>query len=109
MLLNYVDVDCPNGSGGGVVNVGCALAQSILSENKHRLAVGTALSVLDDKLSTVGWKVRGHTPDDGNCFFWAASDQLDRVGLQTNTHQQLRKKTVDHLQSMADVSSLHMY
>ena len=57
----------------------------------------------EEKIRTKGFKIRGETPEDGNCFFWAVSDQLDRTGSNEVTHTELRGKVVQFLRTLPQV------
>ena len=50
-----------------------------------------------------GWKIRGETPADGNCCFWAVSDQLDHLGLGQMRHTELRQKVLDCIRNLPEV------
>ena len=67
-----------------------------------RVQAATDLSALEAKLQGSCFKIR-NVPSDGNCFFWAASDQLDRLGLDHHTQQQLRDRTALYLDCLPQV------
>jgi hypothetical protein len=50
---------------------------------------------------TQGYKVRGITPNDGNCFFWALADQLDYRDISQSTHSGLRAQLVDFMENLS--------
>ena len=41
------------------------------------------------------FKLYGKTPGDGNCFFWAMTNQLEKVGLGEYDHDELQKMIWD--------------
>lgn len=51
----------------------------------------------------VGMAFRAPTPADGNCFYHAVSDQLNRLGLPSLSHIRLRGITVEQLHSTSQV------
>lgn len=57
----------------------------------------------EDKIGSKGWKIRGQTPGDGNCFFWCLSDQLDLLGISQQTHTELRNRVVQHMKTIPQV------
>lgn len=59
----------------------------------------------EEKIYMKGVKLRGETPSDGNCLFWAISDQMDRINKNVYTHTQLRRMVVDHIQNLSDVTN----
>lgn len=63
------------------------------------------MSLLEGALAERNLTIRP-TPSDGNCFFWAVSDQLDMNGISF-THQELRNKLETFLQSLSQVN-LHI-
>ena len=56
------------------------------------------------KITEKGWQLRGDVPEDGNCCFWAISDQLDRNGLEAFTHVELRKNVIGYVENLPKVS-----
>ena len=78
---------------------------SIQTYNQEELNVGLTLSNFDTTLASKGWKVKGHTPSDGNCFFWAVSSQLEMHSPdKLATHSQLRADTASYLENISEVS-----
>lgn len=59
------------------------------------------------KVSQQGWKIRDSTPMDGNCFFWAVSDQLTKVNLDLQTHDELRVAVVNFIRNLPQVLTLN--
>ena len=47
--------------------------------NQEQLDTGCALSHFETSVDLKGWKVRGHTPSDGNCFFAPVADQRQHI------------------------------
>lgn len=60
----------------------------------------------ESAIARKGWQIRGRTPEDGNCFFWAVSDQMDMKGLDQQTHVQLRASVIQHMQNLSEVISI---
>ena len=55
---------------------------------------------LMDNITRSGMKFRAETPGDGNCFFHAISDQLDRLQLPAKHAKELRTMLVKYLQDL---------
>jgi len=68
-------------------------------------ATEAILETFTEQISAKGWQIRGDTPADGNCCFWAMSDQLDTYG-QASTHTELRQLLVNHLHTFPNVSMI---
>ena len=79
------------------------MVESIISLEIERSRHDTIMADFEEKNKAKAWKIRGKTPEDGNCFFWAVSDQLDRVMGSAQTHTQLRKSVVEHIQDLSEV------
>ena len=56
------------------------------------------------RITEKSWQLRGDVPEDGNCCFWAISDQLDRNGLEAFTHVELRKNVIGYVENLPKVS-----
>lgn len=56
-----------------------------------------------------GYAVRGDTPSDGNCFFWALSDQLDQHNIAQVTHHGLRDQVATYTQNLTQVFNFYVY
>ena len=80
-----------------------ALQNSIDSHDRHNVKYALALSDFEYSVSQHGYKVRGITPDDGNCFFWAMSDQLALRNNIKVTHSELRENVVQHVRNKSQV------
>ena len=81
------------------------LKMSRMSKDQEDIRTASEMDKLKVTLSRRGLKVRGDTPSDGDCFFWVASDQLDRVGASHHTHQDLRRMTMRHIECLSEVRS----
>lgn len=86
--------------------MGEALSESLASHERHQQQNAVALESFKILVNKKAWNIRGSTPDDGNCCFWALSDQLDRVGSEISTHTELRQKVVRFLREMSEVLTL---
>ncbi|XP_078608430.1 uncharacterized protein LOC144880240 [Branchiostoma floridae x Branchiostoma japonicum] len=63
---------------------------------------GDRPDVLEQRAQTAGLKFRTPTPKDGNCFFWAVSDQLQREelkqeGAEQMTQEDIRKSVTSYI------------
>ena len=59
--------------------------------------------MLESKCRAVGLERRGSTAGDGNCFFHAVADQLERIGKDKPTHVDLRKHLTDYMRKNVSV------
>ena len=53
----------------------------------------------DRRIFQAGLTVRSRVKGDGNCFFRAISDQLDRLSLDQKSHYEVRQMVVNYLRS----------
>lgn len=79
------------------------VGESILDHEQHALESDRALHNFACKVAQNGWKIADVTPADGNCFFWAVSNQLATVCKETRSHQELRTAVVECMKSMPEV------
>lgn len=79
------------------------LAVSLESFDQHQRLCKESLDTFGQKVAAKGWRIKGDTPSDGNCCFWALSDQLDMTAGTNMTHAELRKNTVSYLLEMPEV------
>ena len=101
MLLAACNVE-----GGGLgyasqnddVDLNSVMMESVRENKDHRERVEEEIRLFSEGIKTKGWTIRGETPKDGNCLFWAVSDQLQCVD-ENYTQAALREMTV---KSMAD-------
>ena len=80
-----------------------ALRQSIQSHEQHLNDVNTSMVNFQLNVASKGWQLDGTTPGDGNCCFWAVSNQLDKLGIDSLTHVQLRSRVVQYIRELPDV------
>lgn len=59
-------------------------------------------------ISEKRYSEHGNTPGDGNCFFWAISGQLGRVGLPSQTHGILRQRLCDFIDDLSATDTEHL-
>ena len=52
---------------------------------------------LRENVRAVQMHIRKNVPSDGNCFFHCVSDQLDRLGLPSRSHKEIRSDLVSSL------------
>ena len=65
-------------SGDGVVSeLTETLRHSIVSYEEHLNDVAINMQNFQSSIAAKVWEIDGSTPEDGNCFFWAVSSQLD--------------------------------
>ena len=66
-------------------------ALSAQTHEQQQLDVACEISHFENQILQKDFKVRGHTPSDGNCFYWAALDQLQSMSADfgAKTHIQL--------------------
>ena len=76
--------------------------ESVRENENHHERVEEEIRLFTDSIKTKGWTIRGETPEDGNCLFWAVSDQLQSVD-ENHTQAALREMAV---KSMADYSQV---
>ena len=74
-----------------------------MSYEEHLNDVAINMQNFQSNIAVKGWEIDGSTPDDGNCCFWAVSSQLDRLGIDTMTHSQLRRKVVAYIKELPEV------
>lgn len=79
-----------------------AVQQNNISNETHLNQCMRQIQTYTNKVTLKGWKVRMETPSDGNCCFWAVSDQLDRVGAEVFTHIMLRHNVVKHMEQYSE-------
>lgn len=106
--FNLHDVDGGGGIdncilGGGDRELTEALRHSMVSYQEHLNDVSIEMQTFQSCIATKGWQIEGNTPEDGNCFFWAVSSQLDRLGINSLTHSQLRQRVVAFIQDLSEV------
>ncbi|CAH1242367.1 Hypp6624 [Branchiostoma lanceolatum] len=70
---------------------------------------GNRPDVLEQRAETTGLKFRTPTPRDGNCFFWAVSDQLQREELKQEgadqmTQEDIRKSVTSYIRDHPDAA-----
>ncbi|CAG2230155.1 unnamed protein product [Mytilus edulis] len=83
-------------------NLDIAVAESIVLFVNQADSNDEMIKAFEEKIHEKGVKLRGETPSDGNCLFWAISDQMDRINKNVYTHTQLRRMVVDHIQNLSD-------
>lgn len=49
------------------------------TNNSELNRLESVMKTFKSKIARKNLQIRGTTPADGNCFFWAVSDQLDSV------------------------------
>lgn len=76
-----------------------AIIASIESQKEHAQKMEESLAKFEKYVCP--WYSLLPTPSDGNCLFWALSQQLDIVGKQ-HTHYDLRKLLVDYMESLPE-------
>ncbi len=82
---------------------------SFVSHAEEVLRHDEIMADFQAKIAVKGWKIRGQTPSDGNCFFfWANSDQLDKVQGNSKSHSQLRKCVVEHIKNLSEVQMIQL-
>jgi hypothetical protein len=57
--------------GGGDSTGNNVFLASIVSHEKDTLRHNEIMANFKSKIAVKGWKMRGETPKDGNCFFWS--------------------------------------
>ena len=73
----------------------CCSIQGVFS-NTCKVAANNK-KVLDQQVQDAGLCYRGDTPMDGNCFYHAISDQLERLGQPHQSHGSLRENVIMYL------------
>ena len=73
------------------------------SLQQNQIDFANVQHAFETKVYDKGWQVRGDTPADGNCLFWAVSDQLDKNGCETFTHTQLRSNAISYIKNSGQV------
>ena len=76
---------------------------SIASHIDHVQRVSKYMSRFESQIAERGYKLRGNVPSDGNCFFWAISDQLDMNDNANFSQVELRRKAVEHMEQLPQV------
>jgi hypothetical protein len=61
------------------------------------------------KLAEDGLYFRGSIPDDGNSFFKACSDQLQRLEIPGHTYTELRQMVIPTLKFCSEVSIITLF
>ena len=67
------------------------------------------IEFLKIKLAEDGLYFRGSIPDDGNSFFKACSDQLQRLEIHGHTHTELRQMVIPTLKFCSEVSIITLF
>ena len=80
------------------------ICHSLASHDEHNVVYAQSLSSFEQHIAGRGLKVRGMTPNDGNCYFWGLSDQLDLHNINRLTHHQLRQQLVNFVENLPQVS-----
>ena len=88
--------------GVGALNINYAVAQSLESFHQHEQLSKEAIKVFAQRVAAKGWGIKGDTPSDGNCCFWALSAQLDMVAGENITPAELRKSATNYLLEMPE-------
>ena len=91
-----------NASQNDDVDLNSVMMESVRENENHRERVGEGIRLFTDSIKTKGWTIRGESPEDGNCLFWAVSDQLQFVD-ENHTQAALREMAAT---SMADYSQV---
>ena len=76
---------------------------SMASHSEHVKQVAESMNRFEHQIAERGYKLRGNIPNDGNCFFWAVSDQLDRNDSTHCSHVELRRNVVEHMRQLPQV------
>ncbi|WAR07956.1 hypothetical protein MAR_017914 [Mya arenaria] len=69
---------------------------------RHTEQNNDELQLFETSIARKGWRIRGTTPSDGNCFFWAVSDQLDLNRMEVHTHTDLRLQLVHFIEKLPE-------
>ena len=72
-----------------------AIQQSIIDS----IANEENIDNLNQSILQAGLTVRSRVKGEGNCFFRAISDQLDRLSLDPKSHYQVRQMVLNYLRS----------
>jgi hypothetical protein len=98
-------VDCDD---LGVSNDGAVFLHfldSIEAERLHQHRIEQEMDGFSSLLAGQNLCIHGHTPSDGNCFFEAVSDQLQKTSAtsasSTLSHSDLRAMVCDHLSGLS--------
>ena len=75
---------------------------SLVSAQQHVLDSCHDLLQFRRSIAPKGWVIHGRTANDGNCLFWAISDQLD----DELTQAELRRRVIEHMKTLSEVSKL---
>ncbi|XP_045195926.1 uncharacterized protein LOC123551226 [Mercenaria mercenaria] len=75
---------------------------SLRDHSEHVDYINNELTLFATSIARKGWQIRGTTPTDGNCAFWAISDQLDRTGGHPYTQTQLRENVVEYIENLSE-------
>ena len=67
------------------------------------------IEFLKIQLEEDGLHFRGSIPDDGNSFFKACSDQLQRLEIPGHTHTELRQMVIPTLKFCSEVSIITLF
>ena len=76
-----------NEEGGGLdnasqnddVDLNSVMMESVRENENHHARVKEGILLFTDSIKTKGWTIRGESPEDWNCLFWAVSGQLQCV------------------------------
>ncbi|XP_019619732.1 PREDICTED: uncharacterized protein LOC109466449 [Branchiostoma belcheri] len=101
-------LDCKNKNGVEATSRSDAAVSSALTECSWRKVglrelsqsiqqTGSRPDVLEQRAQTAGMKLRPPTPKDGNCFFWAISDQLKREALRQEGAEEMAQEDIREL------------
>ena len=87
------------------VTLSQAVTNSVTTAENDEEIFKEKLHKFDAAISSRGMRVRGKTPADGNCFYWALSDQLDVVNWPiSHTHKDLRIMTAQYVDDLLQVN-----
>ena len=79
------------------------MENSLRDNTEHVESSAKQMRLFSNSIMKKGWQIRGETPEDGNCAFWAISDQLELTDGSCYTHTQLRQNVVQFMKDLQQV------
>ena len=79
------------------------MENSLRDNTEHVESSAKQMRLFSNSIMKKGWQIRGETPEDGNCAFWAISDQLELTDGSCYTHTHLRQNVVQFMKDLQQV------
>ncbi len=90
----------PTGTETDTDPLACATMESVRSHRVDEAYHKDCMESYSKQIMGQNLCVTGNTPSDGNCLYWAVSQQLDSICGEQQTHTYLRNLTARYIESL---------